>query len=484
MPRKAVSIFDKTLPHDDEAEKALVGSVLQDRDAAYDAMEVLHGLQSPFFREACNQVWAVAVNFLATDKPLDGVIIRDELIRRGVFEEIGGYPFLADCLNRVPSAKNARKYAEIVRGLHFRRQMIGATYRACNTCYDTKREPGDVIDESLMEVSAVAEQYTTNQTTSGPIDDITVAKAEALRASPEPRVFVPTPFPELNALLNGYTPGELMLVAARPSIGKTGLMLWMAYKLIEAGYPVVFFSLEMSRDSLADRLIAIRGEMNSSDVRRRDGRSFSPESYEAAALWFRQRKEEAGAALWVEDRSGVSIQTLAAAARVMVRRHSPPAVFVDYLQLMKSATARQQRREEVDEISLGLKAIAKDCNVQVVAACQLNRSSERDDRKPTLVDLRESGTLEQDADTALLLHGKRRVKGDDLEMHRDLILAKNRNGETGEFVQYFNMATGRWAPSIKFDGKSLQEPKIYSNGSHRPAPKPKNPKVCGSEIPF
>jgi len=428
------------LPHALDAERALLGSMLLDDAAIGEAIAVLKdsgpGL---FWLEKHQKLYDQIVGLWQARRPMDGVVIKDALVRSGLFEELGGYDFLAGLVSSVPSALRVVEYAQIVREKALLRQLIAATHRAMEAAFDDSLPTQEILDLAEREIFHVTEQRVSGGPQALPnlIEEV-FQKIQDLDGST--LTGEPTGFYELDELTCGLQAGELIIIAGRPSMGKTALGLNIAEHIAldqDPPRPVLFFSLEMSRQQVAQRILCSRAKVDSQRLRR--GRHSDAELQRL----MRAAEDIRGKPLYVDDTSSLSILELRARARMAYRRYSVRAVFVDYLQLMRAPGA-ENRQQEVAEISRGLKALAKELNIPVVALAQLNRNPEdRSSNRPRMSDLRESGAIEQDADLVALLHRESYYKlGEQPDAEddprADLIVAKQRNGPVGTVKLHFN----------------------------------------------
>ncbi len=430
--------FDRALPHSADAERALLGAMLQDAAAIGEAITELQGVGGEaFFFPRHEALYDHMVDMYDGSRPIDGVVIADELTRRGVFESLGGYDYLGELVAASPSAYRAAYYARIVREKHLLRRLIGASHKVIDVAFEDKQAAAEVLDYAEKEIFEVTEQRVLGGSMRLP--DLV---AEVFRQIEEHDgsmlTGLPTGYLMLDELTSGLQNGELIIVAGRPSMGKTALGVNMAeHMAFNADTPVLFFSLEMSRQQLAQRILCSRARVDSQAVRR--GR------LDAVDL---QRLQDAANDIHskpflIDDTSSLTILELRARSRMAWRKHGTRAIFVDYLQLMR-APGTESRQQEVAEISRGLKALAKELNLPVIAMAQLNRNTEdRSGNKPRMSDLRESGAIEQDADVVALLHRESYYKvGVDQEASQDtdaeLIIAKQRNGPVDTVPLHFN----------------------------------------------
>lgn len=449
------------MPQDIEAERATLGSMLQEKEATGEVIRVLREAGARAFNlEKHQHLYDVLVRLYVDDLPLDGVVVRDELVRRGLWEKLGKFDFLASLVSAVPSAARAAHYAGIVYDKYLLRQLIDATHRVTEKALDHDQHAREVLDYAEKEIFDVTERRVT-----GEAQLLHTLIEEAFktieRRGKDALTGEPTGFRELDELTCGWQPGELIIIAGRPSMGKTALGLNMAEHLAIAAdpqRPVLFFSLEMSRQQVAQRILCSRARVNAHTLRR--GRHSSEDLRRLQQV----AADLSEAPLLVDDTADLTILELRARARLAQRRSDIKAIFVDYLQLMRAPKC-ENRQVEVATISRGLKALAKDLNVPIVAMAQLNRSPEDRSRKgnrPRMSDLRESGAIEGDADVVALLHREAyyrtpaaRVKlSDEADVPMDaadpdenvaeLIIAKQRNGPVDTIRLHWNKGYTRF----------------------------------------
>ncbi len=424
--------------------------MLQEREATGDVITALREAGARAFQlDKHQQLYEVLVKLYVDDRPFDGLVIKEELSRRGLWEKLGKFEFLGGLLSTVPSALRAGHYAAIVHEKYLLRQLIVATHRVMERAFDDAEPAREVLDYAEHEIFDVTERRVTGEAQLLP-ELVQEAFRLIERRGENALTGESTGFVELDEITCGLQPGELIIVAGRPSMGKTAFGLNVAEHLsITENRPTLFFSLEMSRQQLAQRVLCSRARVNSHVLRR--GRQSSQD--------LERLKGVAGdlstAPLLVDDTADLTILELRARARMAFRRHSIKAIFVDYLQLMRVPKS-ENRQVEVANISRGLKALAKDLNVPVIAMAQLNRSpmdKARRGNRPRMSDLRESGAIEQDADVITLLHresyfadspesagegqdGERAGEAD--QNLAELIIAKQRNGPVGTIKLHFN----------------------------------------------
>ena len=395
-----------------------------------------------FARERHQQLYDVFVQLHIEDQPIDGKLIEQELTRRGLWEKLGKYDFLAGLLGAVPSALRARHYAEIIRDKYLLRRLIGATHQVMEGAFEDDRPAREILDNAEKVIFEVTERRVTGEALALP-ELIQEAFETIERRGENALTGLETGFADLDELTCGWQRGELIIIAARPSVGKTALGLNMAEHLAVVNRrPSVFFSLEMSRQQIAQRLLCSRARVDSHKLRRGRHSAQDMEDLQRAAQDLSQ------ATLLVDDSADLTVLELRARSRMAHRRFGIEAIFVDYLQLMRVPRS-ESRQVEVAAVSRGLKALAKDLNVPVIAMAQLNRNPEdkgRQGNRPRMSDLRESGAIEQDADVIALLHREAYrkdpptagqdtegapVPADPNENLAELIIAKQRNGPVG-----------------------------------------------------
>jgi replicative DNA helicase len=446
--------LERLLPQDIDAERATLGSMLMEPEAIGEVIRELRDAGADAFsRENHQQLFDVLIEFYRENTPIDGKLIAQALERRGLWDRLGQYDFLGSLVSAVPAASRVRHYAQIVYEKHLLRQLIDATHRVTETALDDRLPAAEILDIAEKEIFTVTERRVTGEAQALPE---LVEEAFKIIERREGLTGEPTGFYELDEITCGLQPGELIIIAGRPSMGKTAFGLNCAEHLaIKERRPVLFFSLEMSRLQLAQRVLCSRARVNSHRLRRGRHTDEDMGRLQAAA------SELSRAPLLIDDTSDLSILELRARARLAHRRHQIRAVFVDYLQLMRSPRS-ESRQVEVATISRGLKALAKDLGIPVVAMAQLNRNPEDKSRRgnrPRMSDLRESGAIEQDADLIALLHREAYYKaksasgelGDaepaDAETQAavdpedniaELIIDKQRNGPVGKIVLHWN----------------------------------------------
>lgn len=446
--------------------------MLQEKEAIGEVINVLRDAGAAAFRMERHQIlYELLVRLYIDDRPIDGVVIKDELVRRGQWEKIGQFDYLGGLVSAVPSALRAAPYAQIVYDKHLLRQLIGATHRVMELALDNEQPAREVLDYAEKVIFDVTERRVTGE--AEPLHELIQEAFRTIeRRGKDALTGEPTGFIEFDELTCGLQPGELIIVAGRPSMGKTALGLNMAENLaITERRPALFFSLEMSRQQVAQRILCSRARVDSHRLRR--GRHSNQDLARLQTV----AADLADAPLYVDDTSDLTILEVRARARMAMRRHGIRAIFIDYLQLMRSPKS-ESRQIEVAAISRGLKALAKDLGVPVVAMAQLNRATEdksRHGNRPRMSDLRESGAIEQDADVIALLHRESYYKArtprsleedvepvgaEDDDNTAELIIAKQRNGPVDTLKLHWNKQYTRFDNHLPGGGDPASGPRF------------------------
>lgn len=425
------SVGGRTLPHDLEAEQAVLGALLLDQDA----MAVIRDHLEPgdFYAERHAHIYRAAVELHDRGEPIDTVTLRSQLERNDLVGRAGGIDYVAELSLVVPSAVSVKHYADIVTRHALRRRLISTGGQVAQLGFDTSVTAEDAIDMAEQRIYAIADQQRSDEASHiAPILKETWSILEERLKAKQLVHGVPTNIAALDSVTQGLQPGELIILAARPSVGKTSLALNMARNAsVLARRPVAIFSLEMTKQSLVQRLICSEAMV--------DSHLLSTGQADSAAF---QRIAKAmdtliSTPLWIDDTPSLSISALRARARRMKSQHGIELIVVDYLQLMRGGR-QESRVQEVSDISSGLKSIAKELGLPVLALSQLSRESERrENRQPQLSDLRDSGSIEQDADVVLFIYRPGMHKNEIDKSVTELIVAKNRNGPTTKIDLHF-----------------------------------------------
>jgi replicative DNA helicase len=398
--------------------------MLLSKDAISDVVEILR--ERDFYRPAHELIYDAIVDLYGRGEPADPVTVSAELTKRGDLVRAGGAPYLHTLISSVPTAANAGYYAKIIRERAIMRRLVEAGTKIVQLGYTDEGEVDDAVDQAQAEVYAVterreAEDYVQlSELLPAAYDEIEKISAGVVGEG------VKTGFNDLDALTNGFHPGNMIVLAARPAVGKSTLGLDIArYASIHKRETSVIFSLEMSRSEITMRMLSAEARVPLNNIR---SGQLGEEEWAKMA---RRMGEISDAPLFIDDSPNLSLMEIRAKSRRLKQRHDLKLIVIDYLQLMTSGKRVENRQQEVSEFSRQLKLLAKELNVPVVAISQLNRSPEqRSDKKPMLSDLRESGSIEQDADVVILLHREDLYDSQNRSGEADLIVAKHRNGPT------------------------------------------------------
>ncbi len=437
---------DRLPPQDLAAEQCVLGSMLLSKDAIADVVEVLRG--PDFYRPAHETVYDVVLDLYGRGEPADAVTVAAELQRKGELNRIGGAPYVHTLIASVPSAANAGYYAAIVREKGILRRLVDAGTKITQLGYAGDGEVEDIVDRAQAEVYQVADKRGAEDY--APLSAIlepTLDEIEAIGSRGGQMVGVPTGFTDLDGLTNGLHPGQLIIVAARPGVGKSILALNFARAAsIANGLASVIFSLEMNRTEITMRLLSAEARVPLGHMRQG---TMSDDDWARLA---RRMGEVSSAPLYIDDSPNMTLMEIRAKARRLRQRNGLRLIILDYLQLMTSGKRVESRQVEVAEFSRNLKLLAKELEVPIVALSQLNRGPEqRTDKRPMLSDLRESGSIEQDADMVILLHREDAYERESTRPgEADFIVAKHRNGPTatitvafqGHYQRFVDMAQG------------------------------------------
>ncbi|MFF4777618.1 replicative DNA helicase [Microtetraspora fusca] len=434
-----------TPPHSIEAEQSVLGGMMLSKEAIADVVEVLR--PDDFYRPAHQIIYDILTDLYGQGEPADSVTLLGELQKRGELGRVGGAPYLHTLTEVVPTAANASYYAKIVREQAILRGLIQAGTRIVSYGYGGQSEEvDDLVDRAQAEIYKVTERRSAEDYL--PISEImpgTLDELEEISRHQGALTGVPTGFVDLDRLTRGLHPGQMIVVAGRPAMGKSVLGTdFLRSAAIKHNLPAVIFSLEMSRNEIAMRILAAEARVPLQNMR---AGVMSDDEWLRLS---RKMSAVAEAPLFIDDSPNMSMVEIRAKCRRLKQRNNLRLVVIDYMQLMSSPKKTESRQNEVSEISRQIKLLAKELGVPIVALSQLNRGPEqRQDKRPAVSDLRESGSIEQDADMVILLH---REDAYDAESPRageaDFILAKHRNGPTatvtvafqGHYTRFVDMA--------------------------------------------
>ena len=435
------NVLKRIAPSSIDAEMSVVGSMLMDRDAITEAVEIL--TKEDFYHRQYGLMFEAIRELYVEDRPVDLVTVRDRLQRDGAPPEMQTADFLRDLLGAVPTSVNARSYAEIVRDKAILRRLIKASEEIVQKCYEGSEDTEDILNDTektlfeLIKAKGAAD-YT-------PIDDVVVEVMQRIQEASQLKdhiTGVPSGFTDLDYMTTGFQPSDLILIAARPSMGKTAFVLnILEYVAIKKNRPCMVFSLEMSSSQLVNRMLSMDSGVDAQSIR--SGKlsdSDWPRLIDSA-------DRVGGSNIIIDDTPGISVPELRSKCRKAKLEKGLDLIIIDYLQLMSGNSRKNDnRQQEVSEISRSLKALAREMECPVIALSQLSRACElRADKRPMLSDLRESGAIEQDADIVMFLYRDEYYEPDsDKKGEAEVIIAKQRNGPIGTVVLNWQAATTRF----------------------------------------
>src|SRR5579872_1191687 len=411
------------------SQRCLIGSILRDARCLDDVSGLVNA--EDFSEDACRTIFRVTQELYEAGRPIDPAIVGEVLVKRKQLDNVGGAPYLYELFASVATAGNASYYARQVKDASLLRQLAWAGEQITANAKDPTDSPAALLEEAEQAIFTIGERAVAGEAV--PLHEALVETMQRVNdrsASDADQVAVPSGLQALDELTCGFHPGELVVVAARPSLGKTAIAVAIAANVARGRQaPVFFASLEQSRHEICERLLAAESEVLGLLIR--SGRLKTKH----AEKLLEARDRLSDAPIYIDDAGTQTVGRIAAVARRLKRRQGVRLVIVDYLQLIAAEDRRAPRHEQVAGISRRLKQLARDLQVPVVALAQLNRESEgRQDKKPRLADLRESGSIEADADIVLLLHRPEEPGTSD---RLDILIAKQRNGPTGEILVRF-----------------------------------------------
>jgi replicative DNA helicase len=424
---EAAPLKDKIPPFNNDAEVATIGSLLLDNEAIGSVLRYLRS--NDFYKTAHQKIFQAIVTMFQRGERADLITLTGELRAEGNLEACGGAAYVSNLTSVVPTAANIEYYAKIVHGCSVRRELLRIAGEIISTAHDESKDGRVIVEEAEQRIFEIADKQQTSSFK--PVREIiprTIEAIENLYHTKDSYTGVPSGFSDLDKYTSGFQKSELIIIGARPSVGKTALALSMAANMaVNHKIPVGFFTLEMSDMALVQRLVSSEARINSEMLRTG---MLSPAN-------FNDLTEAAGriyeAPLFIDDTPSIKLLDLRAQARRMKSQQKIEALFIDYLTLVGSESRDLPRHEQIAEISRSLKALARELNIPVIALSQVRRESEG--KRPNLADLRESGSIEQDADVVIFLHRDRGTEMDNQEQPNvittELILAKQRNGPVG-----------------------------------------------------
>lgn len=430
-----MSTIERLPPHSIEAEEAVLGSLLIDPDAIYDVAGFLRA--EAFYRAQNRWIYEAILALNERRDPIDFITLTEELRRRERLDELGGEAYVIDLLNAVPTSVNATSYARVVEAAATRRKMIQAAGAIANLAYEEAEDINVVIDRAEQTLFSISEQRTTRDLM--PIKQIAheyLDRIQALHERGSDIVGVPTGFTDMDRLLGGLSKSDLVILAARPGMGKTSLQNAIALTAaMKHGKRVAIFNLEMSGEQLVQRMVAAETKIDSQRLRRGQLADHEwPIFMEAIGRLSETR-------IFIDDTPSITPNQLRTKCRRLYAEHGLDLVLIDYLQLMQAERTTNNRVMEISEISRGLKGLARELDVPVLAAAQLSRAVEqRQDKRPLLSDLRDSGSIEQDADIVMFIYRDEYYHPETTERPNiaEVNVAKHRNGPTGTIDLYWH----------------------------------------------
>ena len=420
--------FGKVPPHDIEAEQAILGCMLTDKDSVIDAIEVLK--EEAFYREDNKAIFSAILSLYSKSEPIDLITVKAELIENGNFERIGGLEYLASLPEKVPTTSNVQKYIKIVDEKWMLRSLVNSANELISLGYNETEDVDILMDMAEKKVFELTQKKNSKGYTS--LKDVLVesfGKLEELYNQKGRISGLSTGFMDLDLKTSGLHNSDLIIVAARPAMGKSAFAINIATNVaVQSGKGVVIFNLEMSKDQVGNRILCSEAMVDSNKIRTGQ---IEDEDWVKLASTLSRLSE---APIYIDDTAGISIMEIRAKCRKLKIEKDIGLIVIDYLQLIQGSGKRNSSREqEISEISRSLKILAKELNVPVIALSQLSRGVERrDDKRPMLSDLRESGAIEQDADIVMFLYRDDYYNEDSEKKNiAEVILAKHRGGSTG-----------------------------------------------------
>lgn len=421
------TLIKKILPHSGEAEQSVIGSMIMDRDAITTASELI--VAEDFYQSQYAVLFDTILELYNGGKPVDLITLQNRLQEKNISPELSSLDFIRNLVTVVPTSANVKYYAGIVKEKAILRRLIKVAEQITNQCYLNKEPLETILEQTEKQVFDVIQNKTSEDFVS--IQEIVIHALESMEAAAKNRgsvTGIPTGFYDLDFKTAGLQPSDLILIAARPSMGKTAFVLNIAeYVALKINIPTVIFSLEMSKDQLVKRLISMNAQVDSQAIRTGN---IKDEDWIKIA---ESARTIGSSPIIIDDTPGISISELRSKCRKFKLEYNLGLVIIDYLQLMSGNKKSESRQQEISEISRALKALAREISAPVIALSQLSRAVEqRPDKRPMLSDLRESGAIEQDADVVMFIYRDEYYNRDTEEAGiSEIIIGKQRNGPTG-----------------------------------------------------
>ena len=440
------ALIKRVMPHSIEAEQSVVGAMLMDKDAILTAAEIVSG--QDFYQTAYGVIFDSMVELFNEGKPVDLVTLQERLKEKDVPPEIASLEFVRDLVSAVPTSANVKYYAQIVADKSMLRKLIKLNDEISNTCYAGKESLEAILETTEKSMFQLLQQRNTGEYV--PIRQVVLNALDRIEKASKSKgtvTGIPTGFIDLDYKLSGLQPSDLILVAARPSMGKTAFVLNIAqYVAFKKDRATVIFSLEMSKEQLVNRLFSLESQVDAQALRTGNMKDSDWEKLIEGAGIIGKSK------LIIDDTPGISVSELRSKCRKYKLEHGLDLIIIDYLQLMTGSEGKrsESRQQEISEISRSLKGLARELNVPVIALSQLSRAVEsRPDKRPMLSDLRESGAIEQDADVVMFIYRDEYYNKDsEYKKQAEIIIAKQRNGPVGtvhlawlgEYTKFANLS--------------------------------------------
>ena len=440
------ALIKRVMPHNIEAEQSVVGAMLMDKDAILTAAEIVSG--QDFYQTAYGVIFDSMVELFNEGKPVDLVTLQERLKEKDVPPEIASLEFVRDLVSAVPTSANVKYYAQIVADKSMLRKLIKLNDEISNTCYAGKESLEAILETTEKSMFQLLQQRNTGEYV--PIRQVVLNALDRIEKASKSKgtvTGIPTGFIDLDYKLSGLQPSDLILVAARPSMGKTAFVLNIAqYVAFKKDRATAIFSLEMSKEQLVNRLFSLESQVDAQALRTGNMKDSDWEKLIEGAGMIGKSK------LIIDDTPGISVSELRSKCRKYKLEHGLDLIIIDYLQLMTGSVGKrsESRQQEISEISRSLKGLARELNVPVIALSQLSRAVEsRPDKRPMLSDLRESGAIEQDADVVMFIYRDEYYNKDsEYKKQAEIIIAKQRNGPVGtvhlawlgEYTKFANLS--------------------------------------------
>ena len=424
-------VFDRVPPQSVDAERAVLGAILLNPDAVGSALEVFRDAgEDAFYVAAHQQIYSAVLMLFHKNVPVDPVTLFEQLSSEGHLESAGGAAYISELMGAVPTSANVVYYSQIVLDAAIRRRLISSCTTIAGTAYEGEGEVDELLDHAEAAIFAISQTRQSNPIFK--VGDLVQDGVDQIMRLIREHTGVqglPTGFADLDKILSGLQPSDMVVLAARPSVGKTALALNIARHVgVDNGQGVLVFSLEMAKEQLTQRLLCMEGRIDSTRLRSGflAGNEMAKVQPAAGRLY--------GAPIFIDETPNINVLELRSKARRHMAQHETKLIIIDYMQLMSSGMTRrvESRQVEMSEISRGIKGLARELHVPVMALSQLSREAEKDDTgRPKLSHLRESGSIEQDADVVMILWRPPETKLQQHDNRIKLIVAKHRNGPTG-----------------------------------------------------